>query len=92
MKCLEYIFKDIPSEQVKNYTDVLQFAYTSNHCVEDIILSIIDSVLHHLNTANNFVRILFIYFSSAFNTIHAETNQHECKCKPYFVDKRIYNE
>ena len=65
MKCLEYTVKGILSEQVKNYTDFLQFAYIINRYVEDAVLSIIDPVLHHLDTANNYLLIIAVHTISS---------------------------
>ncbi len=74
MKCLERIVKTILCEQVKQFMDPFQFAYTNNRSVDDATLSFIDFVLRHIdkpNTSNykRFVKILFVDFSSAFNTI-----------------------
>ena len=75
MKCLERIIKSRICEQVKNHVlDGLQFAYTSKRCVEDATLTIIDCALKHLENINTkdskyFVKVLFVDFSSAFNTI-----------------------
>ena len=74
MKCFERIVKGLLYPQVTEFTDPLQFAYTSSRCVEDASLSLINYVLKHVDKANNptnkhFCKILFIDFSSAFNTI-----------------------
>ena len=74
MKCLERIIKNKLCEQVKPFTDKYQFAYTSNRCVEDATLSLTDFVLKHVDKPNtsvkkHFAKILFVDFSSAFNTI-----------------------
>ena len=37
--------------------------------MEDATLTLLDIVSKHLDSTGNFVRILFMYFSSAFNTI-----------------------
>ena len=74
MKCLERIVKNVLCKQVKPHSDQYQFAYTSNRCVEDATLALTDFVLKHVDKRNtsikkNFVKILFVDFSSAFNTI-----------------------
>ena len=74
MKCLEKIIKNLLQAQVTIYTDPCQFAYWSKRCVDDATLSLIDYVLEHVDRANTvaqkyFVKILFVDFSSAFNTI-----------------------
>ena len=47
----------------------LQFAYRAGRGVEDVTLTLLDTVSKHLDSTGNFVRILFMDFSSAFNTI-----------------------
>ena len=74
MKCFEKIVKNILCQQVKHATDPNQFAYTSNRCVDDASLCLIDYVLKFLDRPNTssskyFAKILFVDFSSAFNTI-----------------------
>lgn len=49
--------------------DPLQFAYRLNRSTEDAISTTLHLTLSHLKQKNTFARILFIYFSSAFNTI-----------------------
>ena len=85
MKCFEKVIKSILYEQVKEYTDPLQFAYTKNRCVEDATLCLIDDVLKHLDNRNTksksyFSKILYIDFSSAFNTI-----------QPHLLMQKLHN-
>ena len=47
----------------------MQFAYRENRNVEDAILVFLYNVYKHLDTPKNFCRILFVDFSSTFNTI-----------------------
>ena len=55
-------------------TDNTQYAYRPNRSTEDAVASLIDTVSAHLNeNAKNFVRCLFVDFSSAFNTISPVT-------------------
>lgn len=49
--------------------DPLQFAYRAKRGVEDATLTLINLIVSHLDTAGNTVRVLFMDFSSAFNTI-----------------------
>ncbi len=49
--------------------DPLQFAYKSNCSTEDAITTTLHSILSHLEAKNTYARVLFIDFSSAFNTI-----------------------
>lgn len=74
MKCLEKIVKARLLINTDCHQDPLQFAYTKKRCVLDPTISIIHDVLHFLDTPSKkgdsrFVKILFVDFSSAFNTI-----------------------
>ncbi len=50
--------------------DPLQFAYRPNRSTDDAISQVLHSSLTHINSKDgNYVRLLFIDYSSAFNTI-----------------------
>ncbi len=49
--------------------DPLQFAYRANRSVDDAVNMGLLYVLQHLDRPGTYVRILFVDFSSAFNTI-----------------------
>ena len=49
--------------------DPYQFAYRENRCVEDAVSLTLHSILQHLDKDKTYARILFVDFSSAFNTI-----------------------
>lgn len=49
--------------------DQLQFAYRSNRCVEDVVAVLLELICRHLDKPKTYCRILYIDFSSAFNTI-----------------------
>ncbi len=49
--------------------DPLQFAYRANRSVDDAVNMGLHYVLQHLDRPEAYVRILFVDFSSAFNTI-----------------------
>ena len=49
--------------------DPLQFAYRVNRSVDDAVSLTLHRVLEHLETAGSYARILFIDYSSAFNTV-----------------------
>lgn len=71
---MKKIVKDILLEQATHFVDNYQFAYTKNRCVEDATLSFTDYLLNFLDKGNTssfkrYARILFVDFSSAFNTI-----------------------
>ena len=58
---------------LKSITDPLldqfQFAYRNNRSVDDTVALGLCYVLQHLDSPNTHARILFVDFSSAFNTI-----------------------
>ena len=49
--------------------DKLQFAYRPNKSTDDTIAITLHTALSHLDKRNTYVRMLFIDYSSAFNTI-----------------------
>ncbi|KAL0173200.1 hypothetical protein M9458_033511, partial [Cirrhinus mrigala] len=60
--------------------DPLQFAYRANRSVDDAVNIGLYFILQHLDRPGTYVRILFVDFSSAFNTIipsllHTKLNQ-----------------
>ncbi len=52
-----------------NALDPLQFAYRQNHSTDEAISSTLHLALTHLEDKDCYVRMLFIDFSSSFNTI-----------------------
>ncbi len=61
----KHIFSSIPAT-----LDPLQFAYRPNRSTDDAISQVLHSSLTHIDSTNgNYVRLLFIDYSSAFNTI-----------------------
>ncbi|KAG5263066.1 hypothetical protein AALO_G00282140 [Alosa alosa] len=70
MKCFEKLVKNIICSSLPASFDPLQFAYRANRSTEDAISNLMHTTLTHLEEGNgNYVRMLFIDFSSAFNTI-----------------------
>ena len=49
--------------------DPLQFSYCPNRSIDDAISISLHTALSHLDKRNTYVRMLFIDYSSAFNTI-----------------------
>ena len=49
--------------------DPLQFAYRPNRSTDDAISIALHTALSHLDKRNTYVRMLFIDYSSAFNTM-----------------------
>ncbi|XDV14330.1 hypothetical protein PO909_014601 [Leuciscus waleckii] len=60
--------KDITGPQL----DPLQFAYRTNRSADDAVNIGLQYILHHLDSPGTYARILFVDFSSAFNTIIPE--------------------
>ena len=69
MKTLERLFLNRLRPQVQHAEDSLQFAYRAEVGVEDAILYLLRRTHSHLDKVSSTVRILFLDFSSAFNTI-----------------------
>ncbi len=57
--------------------DPLQFAYRANRSVDDAVNMGLHFILKHLDRPGTYVRILFVDFSSAFNTIITDTLQNK---------------
>ena len=60
--------------------DPLQFAYRAKRGVEDATLTLFNLIASHLDTSGTTVRVLFMDFSSAFNTI-----------QPHVLIKKLLN-
>ena len=69
MKCFERIVLRYLLTFTASHSDPFQFAYRPNRGTDDAILTLLHNAFMHLNKTGSFVRILFIDFSSAFNTI-----------------------
>ena len=69
MKCFERLVKDHITTALPPTLDPLQFAYRSNRSTEDAVSHAIHLSLQHLEKSNTYVRMLFVDYSSAFNTI-----------------------
>ncbi len=70
MKVFERLVKSHISPSIPVTLDPLQFAYRPNRSTDDAISHILHSSLTHIDSSNgNFARLLFIDYSSAFNTI-----------------------
>ncbi len=67
-KLREYICSVLPGS-----LDPLQFAYRSNRSTDDAIAFTLHTALSHLENKNTYVRMLFVDYSSAFNTIVSAT-------------------
>ena len=69
MKCFERIVLGQIVQQTQKRMDPHQFAYKPNRSTDDATLTLLHNAYTHLDTTGSFVRILFVDFSSAFNTI-----------------------
>src|SRR4029434_7277635 len=69
MKCFERLVLAHLKSCLPPTLDPLQFAYSQNRSTEDVISTALHSALSHLDNSNTYARLLFIDFSSAFNTI-----------------------
>lgn len=70
MKCFERLIKDFICSSLPGSLDPLQFAYRPNRSTDDAISHVLHTTLSHLDIGKgNYARLLFIDYSSAFNTI-----------------------
>ncbi len=68
-KCFEKLIRDHICSVRPASLDPLQFAYRSNRSTDDVIAFTLHTALSNLENKNTYVRILFVDYSSAFNTI-----------------------
>ncbi len=66
MKCFEKCMVSMLKADVNNH---LQFAYRKGRGMGDAINTLMHLALNHLEDSDAYARLLFIDFSSAFNTI-----------------------
>lgn len=69
MKCFERILLRYIRGLIPADLDSLQFAYRENRSTEDAVSITLHTALSHLQQPNTYVRMLFVDFSSAFNTV-----------------------
>ncbi|KAK3546210.1 hypothetical protein QTP70_025211 [Hemibagrus guttatus] len=69
MKCFERLVLPHIKASIPTDLDSHQFAYCGNRSMEDAISTALHTSLSHLEHPNSYVRMLFVDFSSAFNTI-----------------------
>ncbi len=68
-KCFEKLIREHICSVLPASLDLLQFAYRSNRSTDDAIAFTLHTALSHLTNKNTYVRMLFVDYSSAFNTI-----------------------
>lgn len=69
MKCFERILLNYIRDVIPAGLDSLQFAYRKNRSTEDAVSLALHTAMTHLQHPNTYVRMLFVDFSSAFNTV-----------------------
>ncbi len=68
-KCFEKLIRNYIYSVLTASLDPLQFAYCSNRSTDDAIAFTLHTALSHLENKTTYVRMLFVDYSSAFNTI-----------------------
>ncbi|XP_051785268.1 uncharacterized protein LOC127528439 [Erpetoichthys calabaricus] len=69
MKCFKKLIRNHIMSFIPPMLDPHQFAYRANRSTEDAVATVLHAVLSHLEQQGSYARLLFIDFSSAFNTI-----------------------
>lgn len=69
MKAMERIIKEYIIKATSSMMDPLQFSYQAGRGVDDAKIFILDTIHKHLEIPNTSARLLFVDFSSAFNTM-----------------------
>ena len=69
MKVFEHIMLHYLKSSTASLLDPHQFAYQTNRSVDDAVALGLHYVMKHLEQPSTYARILFVDFSSAFNTI-----------------------
>ncbi len=77
MKCFEWLVMQHIKSVLPPSLDPFQFAYRSNRSTDDAIATALHPALTHLDKKDSYVRMLFIDFSSAFNTIIPQQLTHK---------------
>ena len=69
MKCFERLVMAHINTIIPETLDPLQFEYRPNRYTDDAISIALHTALSHLDKRNTYVRMLFIDYSSVFNTM-----------------------
>ena len=69
MKCFEKLVRRHITSCLPPTFDPLQFAYRANRSTEDAICTVLHATISPLEQQGHYARLLFVDFSSAFNTI-----------------------
>lgn len=76
MKCLEKLLLSTILPVVTSQLDPLQSAYKATTGTEDVVACLIHLVLQQLDSPGNFVRIIFVDFSSDFSSAFSTIQKH----------------
>ncbi len=76
MKCFEWWVMDQINKGIDFSIDPQQYACKRNRCTADAISYVVHMALTHLKNRHCYARLLFLDFSSAFNTIIPQTLVH----------------
>ncbi|KAK3556565.1 hypothetical protein QTP70_010013, partial [Hemibagrus guttatus] len=79
MKCFERLVLPHIKASILTDLDSHQFAYRGNRSMEDAISTSLHTSLSHLEHPNTYVKMLFVDFTSAFNTIVPHKQTTECQ-------------
>ncbi len=66
---MERVISYHPEPYVSDHLDILQFAYRPQRGTENATLTMVDTIASHLQQAKSYTRVLFIDYTSAFNTM-----------------------
>ncbi|XP_070700872.1 transcriptional activator Myb-like [Pempheris klunzingeri] len=69
MKCFERVVLTHIRSCIPDTLDPLQYAYRTNRSTSDAIAAVLHTSLSHLENKDSYIRMLFIDYSSVFNTV-----------------------
>ena len=69
MKSFERLVFSQLQKEVGVHTDPLQFSYKQHRGVDDAVLTLLHDAYTHLEKTKAYVRMVFVDFSSTFNTM-----------------------
>lgn len=69
MKCFERVVLAHIQSSIPDTLDPLQYAYRPNRSTSDAITALLHYSLSHLENKDSYIRMLFVDYSSAFNTV-----------------------
>ena len=89
IKCFERLVMAHINTIIPETLDPLQFTYHSDRCRDDTISIALHTALSNLDKRNTYVRMLFIDYSSVFNTI--VPTKHITKLKSMGLNTSLCN-